>query len=112
MAPSSSCEATSDGDPPGADAASIFAMPPRMPFAAGSHGSLAFARSANILPMPPSRPPVGGGGAGGGGAGAVNGNAPDESGKIGGCQASAPTRLAGMSDQYAARGSGGGAGRL
>ena len=81
----------------GAEAASIFGMPPRIPFA---HGSLAAACAASIFGMPPSRPPVGiDGKLSGGGAGVVEGNCPNELGKIGGAQARAPTRLAGISDQ-------------
>jgi hypothetical protein len=45
-------------------------------------------------------------------AGMFSGENGLEDGKIGGCHAIAPTRLAGMSAQYAAKGSGGDVGRL
>jgi hypothetical protein len=86
--------------PADAITAGSLAMAPRMPFATAAHGALAVACAASILPTPPSRPPVAVSETlSAGGADAVSGNRPSESGKIGGCQASAPTRLAGMSDQ-------------
>jgi hypothetical protein len=96
------------------EAANSFGRPPRMLFLASlSNGSLAFACSANILPKPPKMPP---GPTSGGSRFAVGGNRPNEFGKvvgggshvdgsgdrkIGGCQANAPARLAGICDQKA-----------
>jgi hypothetical protein len=98
------------------DAANSFGIPPKMLFLASlSNGSLAFACSANILPMPPKMPPGPKSGGRLGAAFAADGNCPSELGKavggsqvdgsgdrkIGGCQAIAPARLAGICDQKA-----------
>jgi hypothetical protein len=107
------------------EAANSFGMPPRMLFLASlSNGSLAFACSANILPMPPRMPPEPKSGGRLASAFAADGNCPNGSGKnggdgtqadagmfcgedgsgdrkIGGCQANAPARLAGICDQKA-----------
>jgi hypothetical protein len=118
-------EAANDAEPGDADAAIILGMPPRMLFLASlSSGSLAFACSAIILPMLPKIPPGPKSGGRPGGTFAAGGNCPnglgedggdgpqgdagmfcgeDGSGdrKIGGAQANAVARLAGICDQKA-----------
>jgi hypothetical protein len=63
-----------------------------------SDGTSRGADAASIFGMPPSRPPVpkSGGRSRGAGAGGGSGNRPNASGKIGGAQANAVRRLAGI----------------
>jgi hypothetical protein len=104
-------KAASDMGSVDAGAAAIFGLPPRTSLARAAQGLLARACSAIALPKPPGMPPRPNSGANAFASGGICPNAlgrvggsqvvGSEDRKIGGCQAIAPARLAGICDQKA-----------